>query len=127
MDLAAIKERAEKATPGPWVRGEMPEWEPWMLVSGTATESWEDAGETTTSPTRVCDLADVEDDNAAFIAHAREDVPALVARVEELERALRDVVARANLAECAVFHNGRDKAAFTDAMTEAARVLVDGR
>jgi hypothetical protein len=71
LDLNAIKARAEAVTPGPWTAG------------GDFTHPWE-----------VCIAADVpfvELDatrqggvDAKFIAHARQDVPALVAEVEQV-------------------------------------------
>lgn len=74
VELTQMKERADKATHGPW----------------TSTKSGENTfaidSETITS---AFYLAFVENDcNASFIAHAREDVPRLVAEVERLRRAL---------------------------------------
>ena len=74
-ELTQMKERAEKATAGPW----------------TSTKSGENTfaidSETITS---AFYLAFVENDcNASFIVHAREDVPRLVAEVEHLQALLR--------------------------------------
>lgn len=89
-DLEAIKARAEAATPGPWdsrrsewaddpdlmtVDGE-PAGDPWWVHH----DGWIDADDTGLFMSEA---------DAAFIAHARTDVPALVAEVERL----RDVVA----------------------------------
>ena len=80
-DLEAIKARSEAASPGPWegqayrvymgdrVMGDRIVaacWRPWGPVTGDASIE-----------------ADVE-----FIAHARTDVPALVAEVERLRRGM---------------------------------------
>lgn len=73
--INAIKERAAKATPGTWVvrkhTGGIID-----VVSVETTEHHEYL-------TRI-ELGEIED--AEFIAHAREDVPALVAEVERLSR-----------------------------------------
>ena len=76
--LNAIKERAEKATPGPWdfhkgdkLRGDR---------RSAVIEHFDcDFGEWFIHG----DLADISD--AEFIAHTREDIPALVAEVERLQ------------------------------------------
>jgi hypothetical protein len=82
-ELEAIRERAEKATPGPW----------------TTEQSYDGDPDT---PVLVGDgeyLCASPDDgvrgghlfeDADFIAHAREDVPALVAEIELLRATLRD-------------------------------------
>jgi len=80
-ELQAIKARAEKATPGPWeqLSGE---WygEPRNLVQ--------------------CDECTITEhvykkSDADFIAHSREDIPALIAEVERLQaenKELRQVI-----------------------------------
>lgn len=73
LDLEAIKARCEAATPGPWVNtgGRFPK------ING--------------GPIGGCDVATLffaDGADAAFIAHAREDVPALVAEVERLQKAV---------------------------------------
>ena len=77
MDLEAIKARERAATPGPW----LPSGYGWNIVS---------AGEdgvsvSTRAPQTYLDGTDYDPRaDAQFIAHAREDVPALVAEVERL-------------------------------------------
>lgn len=70
-ELTQMKARAEKATAGPW----------YSHVDGTVFLK------------HTQEIADVWTDNeeadAAFIAHAREDVPRLVAEVEHLSALLR--------------------------------------
>lgn len=77
--LDAIEARAEAATPGPWVQGHhvqepralCPRDNMFMSLLGLDKDG----------------MAIVaEEADAAFIAHARADVPALVKRVRELER-----------------------------------------
>ncbi|MEK4178508.1 hypothetical protein NSQ61_02780 [Aeribacillus sp. FSL K6-1121] len=77
-ELVAISERAEKASPGPWVK-----------TFATGIEI-------------VCDFETkiISDDSgvirysdAEFIAHAREDVPKLVAEVERLREAIIEAIA----------------------------------
>lgn len=81
LDLEAIRARANAATPGPW-EAFLPENE-YVVVVGPDNDH----------------LAHVfgnlayggeETDNAAFITHAREDVPALLGRIAELEERLEE-------------------------------------
>ena len=85
LDLDAIEARAEAATPGPW--------------TARLSDMWEiNAGSDLVSVVESCWLPDdceagqhggIPDvDDARFIAHARTDVPALVAEL----RAAREVV-----------------------------------
>jgi len=69
--LNAIKERTEKATSGPWY---------WSTDSGDSLESDEAYVLSATSDWHI----DGRYSNKEFIAHAREDIPALVAEVERL-------------------------------------------
>ena len=75
-ELTAIQKRAEAATPGPWI-----------------AHPWEDdpeccAGIEAASGTEIvktdCGIYPPEMPDAEFIAHAREDIPALVAEVRRL-------------------------------------------
>jgi hypothetical protein len=74
--LEEIRERAEKATPGPWD------------IDGSDNQNWgirSVAGDQPSiAPMAGYRSKDTEAD-AEFIAHAREDVPALLARIEKLE------------------------------------------
>lgn len=79
VELTQMKERAEKATAGPW-------------------ENFGDSRVYTIDEelTADFDYATIchgfkEESDAAFIAHAREDVPRLVAEVERLQNALESV------------------------------------
>lgn len=80
VDLEAIKKRADAATPGPW-----------------EDVVWDDPDEGPSRYVRFSPLHDTtlmnRDEDAAFIAHAREDIPALVA-----ELATRLIAARERLA-----------------------------
>jgi hypothetical protein len=91
--LAAIAERADKATPGPWARVDMPWRTPELaayvvtgrgdphlgklVASAPEVDEWED------KPGEFERLVAGEAD-MAFIAHAREDIPTLVAEVRRL-------------------------------------------
>ena len=90
LDLDAIEARANAATDGPWVVKHEPAWEadnvqhPDVITVGA--QMWEADDE----PMTVCLVStDHEDDpvdvllDAEFIAHARTDVPALVAALRE--------------------------------------------
>jgi len=90
LDLDAIEARCAAATRGPWV------WHresdaPHDLNAGDASVLYPYVG-------YGFDHAelDITPEDAAFIEHARGDVPALVARVRELEAALAEI---ARLAE----------------------------
>jgi len=83
LDLAAIKARADAATPGPWDIWRDLDAQGFYTVgeaSGVIPEGevWVDGEHNPTAHVYV--IADAE-----FIAHARTDVPALLARIAELE------------------------------------------
>ncbi|UYZ12187.1 hypothetical protein A6764_00045 [Brevibacillus sp. WF146] len=83
-ELTAIRERAEKATPGPWL------WSGAKVLNGkymfvpqgsyladtliTFGDTYENGGY-----------------DAEFIAHAREDIPRLLAEIERLRTALEEI------------------------------------
>jgi len=84
--LNAIKERAAKATPGPWRSAGL---------YGVRTQN----DEALSIPLRP--------EDATFIAYAREDVPALVAEVERLRAELEDIIAVATEeASCLSYESG---------------------
>ena len=81
LDRDGIREREKKATPGPWKSGEARNFDKvcsinrickngQLLVVAETTDMYHYAGK--------------GDENANFIAHSREDIPALLAEVEEL-------------------------------------------
>lgn len=74
--LNAIKERMAKATPGPW------------LVEESRYEGRFNAASADENYDLPACLMGIED--AEFVTHSREDVPALVAEVEYLRGMLRD-------------------------------------
>lgn len=74
--LNEIKERAEKATSGPWL----------ALYEGTNAEIY-----STKTAEDICEITAKDEyhaEDAEFISNAREDVPALVAEVERLQAQL---------------------------------------
>ena len=84
LDLAAIRQRVEKATEGPWNTGfDYEKNDPTVLTPGhlehtidyTLTEGGLEHGK-----------ADAE-----FIAHAREDIPALLAEIDRLNATIQRV------------------------------------
>jgi len=128
---AAIRERAKKATCGPWfVVG--PPWNSYdpFIVAGDPDPH---------VGALVADLAEnaAEDDrdtgqkfaDAEFIAHAREDVPWLLARVAELEAQRAAALALCDEAER---HAGTARFGYLNeddiraALTTAAQPVVDG-
>jgi len=68
-ELQAIKERCEKATSGPWRAHKYD-------VDYRVGSTW------------VFLFDDIDGDTAQFIAHAREDVPALLEEIERLKARL---------------------------------------
>jgi hypothetical protein len=102
LDLDAIENRAKAATAGPWA------WEAtsrddnaWCLgVTDPACEGQIEEREDEELPEVVEFIAESGTDgtyaDAAFIAHARTDVPALVAEVRRLRAALARARARAS-------------------------------
>jgi cell division septum initiation protein DivIVA len=70
LDLDAIEARANAATPGPWVQSQRDMWMVYRDGGGTPEID-------------VGGGYDIKE-NAAFVAHARSDVPALVAEVRNL-------------------------------------------
>ena len=104
LDLVAIRKRAEAATPGPWyVRLLDDDWA--MNLTAVSTqpgadghEQWPEFDESTmvaatlVQHPRYVDVTDEHwDENADFIAHARQDIPALVAEVEGLRKRVADL------------------------------------
>jgi hypothetical protein len=69
IDLAEVKARADAASPGPWYPETDPDASPGV---------WTDRGAELGFDTNRAE-------DAEFIAHARTDVPALLARIAELE------------------------------------------
>ncbi len=87
LNLEAIKARAEAATPGPWA---VPVANVFRVVCPGAEHHNPPMGLCPPYPWRVIAEPSVYDPSAAdaeFIAHARTDVPALVAEVERLRGA----------------------------------------
>jgi hypothetical protein len=86
LDLDAIEARANAATEPPWYVIEKDDANGWPLATWylgfSKTGVHEYLGVGSRSGLTVEDAAN----DADFIAHAREDIPALVARVRELEK-----------------------------------------
>lgn len=72
-DIDAIRKRVDAATPGPWVTGDRIGLESWQAVLSPTGRmvglDWDQSGKA----------------DAAFIASAREDVPALLAVIDHLK------------------------------------------
>ena len=84
-ELQAIKERAEKATSGPWYHTERDTQDIERYICSDST------GDFVVSSGHYYDedWSEIKYDDAEFIANAREDIPQLVAEVERLQRKLR--------------------------------------
>lgn len=81
MDVKAIRERAEKATPGPWTIHSWGE-----ITSFDVTQRY------VAQAIAINAGYEVAKANADFIAHARTDVPALIDEIERLRRELADAL-----------------------------------
>jgi hypothetical protein len=105
LDLGAIRERSEAATPGPWEtekaspdRESLYYWIRQEKAPGSRTVAWITGSLGEVSPTlRPADYPDDAESlaDAAFISAARTDVPALLAAVEGLAAKLSAVDERA--------------------------------
>lgn len=92
--LQAIRARCEAATPGPWIASEV---EPRGLSSVTAVgDNW---GVFTKIGERKPRQYATPEADAAFIAHARTDIPALLDEVARLRAALECILQRSGLDE----------------------------
>jgi chromosome segregation ATPase len=113
--LAEIKARAEKATPGPWT-ATYEESDQWTSITGAGLF---DGGHWMVCP-EVATTEGEPGEDSDFIAHAREDVPDLMAEVERLQRerdnALRHV-------DAAVIAQNKERFMKRDAEADAARLL----
>lgn len=82
-DLDAIRARTDAASPKPWI-AEVGD-EAWRVRTDDGHSlSWDDHGGEVFTP-----------ENAAFIAHAREDVPALIEALEKAQARLTEAAAQA--------------------------------
>jgi hypothetical protein len=104
-ELDAIERRAKGASPGPWhVRLLDDDYAAGLVAVSTVSDDPADAGPrwpefdagTIVAATLIqnpCRYVDVDDqrwdENATFIAHARDDIPRLVAEVRRLRQASR--------------------------------------
>lgn len=92
-ELQTIKERAEKATAGPWTMDRTREQikGPRYTICNIAFDvDGRFEPETYAAYKAIGGVADedtnpFQDEDAAFIAHARSDIPALIAEVERLQ------------------------------------------
>ena len=87
-ELDAIEARANAATPGPWLCRDIP-------YDGVGDPIIETADGTYIAQTvydmQSTTVAHEVDADTGFIAHAREDIPRLVAEVRRLQEALRTI------------------------------------
>lgn len=125
-ELQAMRERCEKARPGPWMtkkRGE-----PGDMIRQT---TWVDCGEPghndcavaqTSQPVAIVDLSHkraIAEADAAFIAHSRTDIPALLDEVTKLREMLD--AARIELEGVSVYGEQQTVAKKIRAYLEATR------
>jgi len=106
-DLAAIGRRAEAATPGPWKATNSVEWDFFAIYPDTGRAEFPIA--------KFADYIkpEIVQANTDFIAHAREDIPALLSHITDLTQRLAKAEAERDV-QCAL--------AFTT-MPDGANVL----
>lgn len=83
--LKEIAERVEAATKGPW------KWDRNWLEGPTFRDTVIEPGVEYDYGGGASVVLEILDPDRAFIAYAREDIPYLLARVERLEAALREI------------------------------------
>ncbi|MCG5252570.1 ead/Ea22-like family protein [Brevibacillus agri] len=87
-ELAAIRERAERATPGRWSIAGRP---PCVVSNPTGPREVICVGQDSNVEGQRDNWDDMQ-----FIAHAREDIPKLLAEIERLQSVIRGVRSIAN-------------------------------
>lgn len=114
LDLDAIMARAKAATSGPWE----------VIQDEVVDSAWVNAAAgTDDKPIALFDYRPGNDNkaNAAFVAHAREDVPALIEMVIGLRRRVADLLDANNREiECRVEANAK----LQDALAHLQRLGV---
>jgi len=90
-DIAAIRERADAATPGPWhsvwrsVKAmDAPRYNSGDFATLVLAQDCHDHPVADCSCNGTCRLPHEQEDNATFIVASREDVPALLAHIDAL-------------------------------------------
>lgn len=107
LEIKIIRERCEAATPGPWVWSDGGE----MLAAGAGDEDdmrWDGQG-SYAPPTKVIEtdsgVYPPRDNDRAFIAAARSDVPALLDEIDRLRTLLRQAWTVVHADRCGVRHS----------------------
>jgi hypothetical protein len=93
LDIESIRARAEKATPGPWITDHNDTFV--SAHNGDGDWDWIVGDMTLDSGQEQSDFRGYNiKANCIFIAHARQDIPALCDRVEALEVRIRELEAK---------------------------------
>lgn len=105
-DLDEIEQRANAATPGPWIADVAPDPETGQFLIYDVNDSC------------VCDAYERD---RSFIAAARSDVPALVAEVRRKDGVIAEMLASSvmNAADCARLRAMAEECSFRTAVAEA--------
>lgn len=122
LDLDTIEARANAATEGPW------EWDGWVDPDGTEFWQLRSADGDVLYPvwlnTSQATL-DVSAEDRDFIAHARTDVPALIAEVKRL-RGLNDARQASDIGDWLDLDDGSEQPDPLDENDHRDRLLGDG-
>jgi hypothetical protein len=86
--LAAVAERARSATTGPWLAVERDDGDNWSVCWSCGTGRDMKHHAVTTDSIHASEVDGDAPDDAAFIAHAREDIPLLLLEIERQRRLL---------------------------------------
>src|SRR6185369_15592010 len=127
LDLDAIKRRCEAATVPPWALELHDTDDPGVVLPGRVSSVPGSTGNAVVvfeEDGRIvpCDLSEAEDvANLQFIAHAREDVPALLAEVDRLRDALFAITGLADSVAVALEGAVAGHDRYPDATCEVAR------
>lgn len=82
LDLEAVERRVNAATQGPWINDDNEGFSRWKIWERCAPSGHRKPGAIIALLENDCE------EDAAFIAHARTDIPALLAEIHKLREAL---------------------------------------
>lgn len=113
--LQSIKERVENATLGDWIVKNSKVVQDWYLPNALIVASGENGEE--------ADYEFIREEDAEFIAHARQDVPALIAEVELAQSIFAEM---ANLYERYIYKKNVPTPLFTHEIDRLLKKYYEG-
>lgn len=88
INIEAIRQRTEAACPGPWQKYNGNEGTEYAPLWAVANDAYHNPPANEDEPWIAVDVHTGIEADAEFIAHARQDIPALIAEVERLRARL---------------------------------------